>query len=71
LVLVLDELDGTITGAGVVRSARGASRFLCPEIVDFVDRSYSIAVIALDPNAKDYFGKSDPFRFDFETSSTA
>ena len=63
LVLVLDQLDGAVTGPGVVRSARGASRFAGPEIVDFVDRSHAIAVIALDPGAADHFAKGDTVSF--------
>lgn len=59
LVLVLDELDGAVTGPGVIRSVRGASRFSGPEIVDFADRSYAIAVVALDPDAMDHFAKGD------------
>ena len=63
LVLVLDELDGVVTGPGVVRSARGASRFSGPEIVDFTDRSYALAVIALDPDAADHFAEGDAVSF--------
>ncbi len=69
LVLVLDELDGAVTGPGVVRSVRGASRFSGPEIADFVDRSHAIAVVALDPDAADHFAKGDTVSFEPEPNA--
>lgn len=59
LVLVLDEIDGATTGAGIIKSARGSSRFSGPEIIDFTDKSHALAVIALESNAKDNFVKGD------------
>lgn len=69
LVLVLTELDGTVTGPGVVRSARGASRLSGPDIVGFVDRSCAIVVVALDPDAKDHFAKGDTVSFEPEPNT--
>ena len=64
LVLVLDDLDGTVTGPAVVRSVRGASRFSGADIVDLVDRSFAIAVVALDTDAVDHFAKGDAVSFE-------
>ena len=64
-VLVFAELDGAIPGPGVVKSVRGSASFSGPEIVDFVDRSHALAVIAREPDAKDNFAKGDRVSFEF------
>lgn len=67
----MDEIDGTITGVGVIKSVRGSSWFSGPEIVDFVDKSYAPAVIALALNAKDNFAKGDKVSFEFPETDVA
>jgi len=69
LVLVLDEVDGAITGAGIIKSARGSSRFSGPEIIDFADKSHAFAVIALESNAEGDFVKGDKISFEFPETS--
>ena len=64
LVLVLSDLDGAIPWEGVVRSARGTSRYLGPEIVDFTDRTWAFAVVARDPGAEGQLAKGDRVSFE-------
>ena len=71
LVLILDEVDGAITGAGIIKSAHGSSRFSGPEIIDFSDKSHAFAVIALESNAKDDFVKGDKISFEFPETNMA
>lgn len=61
----MDEVDGAILGGGVIKSARGSSRFSGPEFIDFVDESYALAIIALEANAKDNFTKGNKVSFEF------
>ena len=69
LALVLDYPNGAVTGPGMVRSARGVSRFSGLGIVDFADRSHAVAVVALDLDAKDNFARGDMASFAPESNA--